>query len=225
MKGRLGTAAEHFNRDSKKGFAYLQARAALLLLPPLPSPPLSLFFRSSRLFCHVGASTFCGKSNLIPSRPPRLGTLMWLPLGPRLDQDAVGRFLLGTQPQLHALSSPSSSSYDQSMKLLPGPRLDPRAVGRFLRACPGLAKQAIGEILGEKGTFYDEVRAGSRMPEGERTTTGSRCDGRTKAWAKQAIGGIPGEQGFSLLRAMAAAPASGVRLLLLLLLSIAMHVR
>eukprot|EP00887_Chlorella_sp_A99_P008000 scaffold12.g8000.t1 len=69
LKGRLATAAEHFNRDQKKGFAYLQ-----------------------------------------------------------------------------------------SMKLLPGPKLDAVAVAHFLRACPGLAKPAIGEILGEKGPFYDAVR-------------------------------------------------------------------
>ena len=44
------------------------------------------------------------------------------------------------------------------MKLLPGPKMDPVAVAQFLRSCPGLAKPAIGEVLGEKGPFYDSVR-------------------------------------------------------------------
>ena len=68
LKGRLATAAEHFNRDQKKGFQYLQA-----------------------------------------------------------------------------------------MHLLPAP-LDPGAVARFLRGCPGLAKPAIGEVLGERDAFYEGVR-------------------------------------------------------------------
>ncbi|PRW57821.1 ARF guanine-nucleotide exchange factor GNOM-like [Chlorella sorokiniana] len=69
LKGRLAAAAEHFNRDSKKGFQYLQ-----------------------------------------------------------------------------------------SLKLLPR-ELDAPTLARFLRACPGLAKPAIGEILGERDAFYEDVRA------------------------------------------------------------------
>jgi brefeldin A-resistance guanine nucleotide exchange factor 1 len=45
----------------------------------------------------------------------------------------------------------------QSMHLLP-PTLDPGSVARFLRCCPGLAKPCIGEVLGERDTFYDQVR-------------------------------------------------------------------
>lgn len=46
----------------------------------------------------------------------------------------------------------------QSLKLLPR-ELDAQTLARFLRACPGLAKPAIGEILGERDTFYEDVRA------------------------------------------------------------------
>lgn len=45
----------------------------------------------------------------------------------------------------------------QSLKLLP-PQLDPPTVARFLRCCPGLAKPSIGEILGERDAFYEDVR-------------------------------------------------------------------
>jgi brefeldin A-resistance guanine nucleotide exchange factor 1 len=45
----------------------------------------------------------------------------------------------------------------QSLHLLPQ-TLDPGSVGRFLRCCPGLAKPCIGEVLGERDTFYDQVR-------------------------------------------------------------------
>lgn len=45
----------------------------------------------------------------------------------------------------------------QSLHLLP-PTLDPGSVARFLRCCPGLAKPSIGEVLGERDTFYDQVR-------------------------------------------------------------------
>lgn len=47
--------------------------------------------------------------------------------------------------------------YAQSIGLLPS-TLDPGTVARFLRCCPGLAKPGIGEILGERDTFYDGVR-------------------------------------------------------------------
>lgn len=46
----------------------------------------------------------------------------------------------------------------QSLKLLPR-ELDAATLARFLRACPGLAKPAIGEILGERDAFYEDVRA------------------------------------------------------------------
>ncbi|GAB4821173.1 hypothetical protein N2152v2_008219 [Parachlorella kessleri] len=68
LKGRLAAAAEHFNRDHKKGFQYLQS---IHLLP------------------HV---------------------------------------------------------------------LEPGPVARFLRFCPGLGKSSIGEVLGERDAFYENVR-------------------------------------------------------------------
>lgn len=43
------------------------------------------------------------------------------------------------------------------MKLLP-PVLEGPAVAAFLRSCPGLAKTAIGEILGGRDPFNEEVR-------------------------------------------------------------------
>lgn len=46
----------------------------------------------------------------------------------------------------------------QSLKLLPR-ELDAPTLARFLRACPGLAKPGIGEILGERDAFYEDVRA------------------------------------------------------------------
>lgn len=45
----------------------------------------------------------------------------------------------------------------QSLHLLPS-TLDPGSVARFLRCCPGLAKPCIGEVLGERDSFYDQVR-------------------------------------------------------------------
>ncbi|PSC74405.1 ARF guanine-nucleotide exchange factor GNOM isoform B [Micractinium conductrix] len=47
--------------------------------------------------------------------------------------------------------------YLQSVKLLPAP-LEPTVLARFLRCCPGLAKNGIGEILGEREAFYEQVR-------------------------------------------------------------------
>lgn len=35
------------------------------------------------------------------------------------------------------------------------------AMGRFLRACPGLSKQTIGELLGEPDQFYLQVLKGA----------------------------------------------------------------
>lgn len=48
--------------------------------------------------------------------------------------------------------------YCQSMHLLPA-TLDAASVARFLRACPGLSKAAIGEVVGERDAFYDGVRS------------------------------------------------------------------
>ena len=45
----------------------------------------------------------------------------------------------------------------QKLKLLPSP-LTAQSVANFLRACPGLLKSAVGEVLGEREQFYDEVR-------------------------------------------------------------------
>jgi brefeldin A-resistance guanine nucleotide exchange factor 1 len=45
----------------------------------------------------------------------------------------------------------------QSIHLLPH-ALEPDAVARFLRFCPGLAKASIGEVLGERDLFYEQVR-------------------------------------------------------------------
>ena len=47
--------------------------------------------------------------------------------------------------------------YCQEVKLLPTP-LTARAVARFLKGCPGLSKSAIGEVLGERDQFYEEIR-------------------------------------------------------------------
>ena len=47
--------------------------------------------------------------------------------------------------------------YAQSVGLLPKSE-DPVALAQFLRFCPGLSKAGIGEVLGEKDAFYDEVR-------------------------------------------------------------------
>ena len=44
----------------------------------------------------------------------------------------------------------------QSIHLL-GEDLDARKIARFLRFCPGLAKQTIGELLGENDAFFLEV--------------------------------------------------------------------
>ena len=46
----------------------------------------------------------------------------------------------------------------QSCNLLPPEKLQPIPVAHFLRSCPGLAKNAIGEMLGERDTFFDEMR-------------------------------------------------------------------
>jgi brefeldin A-resistance guanine nucleotide exchange factor 1 len=35
--------------------------------------------------------------------------------------------------------------------------LDPKSVARFLRHCPGLSKQAIGDLLGENDQFFLDV--------------------------------------------------------------------
>jgi hypothetical protein len=47
--------------------------------------------------------------------------------------------------------------YLQTLRLLPT-QLDPASIARFLRCCPGLAKGGIGEILGERDDFYEQVR-------------------------------------------------------------------
>ena len=47
--------------------------------------------------------------------------------------------------------------YCQEVGLLPTP-LAARAVSRFLKGCPGLSKAAIGEVLGEREQFYEEIR-------------------------------------------------------------------
>lgn len=52
---------------------------------------------------------------------------------------------------------PPTPLASQSLKLLPA-QLEPGAVARFLRCCPGLAKASIGEVLGEREPFYEEVR-------------------------------------------------------------------
>lgn len=46
----------------------------------------------------------------------------------------------------------------QSCNLLPPEKLQPIPVAHFLRSCPGLVKNAIGEMLGERDTFFDEMR-------------------------------------------------------------------
>ena len=45
----------------------------------------------------------------------------------------------------------------QSIHLLPH-ALEPGPVARFLRFCPGLGKASIGEVLGERDAFYENVR-------------------------------------------------------------------
>jgi Sec7 domain len=45
---------------------------------------------------------------------------------------------------------------EQSLGLLDA-ELEPAPVARFLRYCPGLAKQTIGELLGENDDFFLEV--------------------------------------------------------------------
>ena len=65
----------------------------------------------------------------------------------------------------------------QSLKLLP-PSLEPGTVARFLRACPGLAKPSIGEILGERDTFYEQVREAYMQTfdfTGMAVASGQRC--------------------------------------------------
>lgn len=47
--------------------------------------------------------------------------------------------------------------YCQSLNLLPSP-LTAISVARFLRSCPGLSKAAIGEVLGERDDFYEDIR-------------------------------------------------------------------
>ncbi len=49
-------------------------------------------------------------------------------------------------------------AYLTALKLLPA-EPDAGAVARCLRACPGLEKAAIGEVLGERDEFHDAVRA------------------------------------------------------------------
>jgi len=48
--------------------------------------------------------------------------------------------------------------YCQSLKLLPSP-LTASSVARFLKSCPGLSKSAIGEVLGERDSFYEDIRS------------------------------------------------------------------
>ena len=66
------------------------------------------------------------------------------------------------QSPAHLPIHPPTPPEPQSLKLLP-PSLEPPTVARFLRCCPGLAKPSIGEILGERDTFYDQVRAAFRL--------------------------------------------------------------
>lgn len=47
--------------------------------------------------------------------------------------------------------------YCQTLKLLPTP-LTAKSVARFLKSCPGLSKSAIGEVLGERDEFYEDIR-------------------------------------------------------------------
>lgn len=47
--------------------------------------------------------------------------------------------------------------YCQSLNLLPSP-LTATSVARFLKGCPGLSKAAIGEVLGERDDFYEDIR-------------------------------------------------------------------
>ena len=48
--------------------------------------------------------------------------------------------------------------YCQSLKLLPSP-LTASSVAKFLKSCPGLSKSAIGEVLGERDSFYEDIRS------------------------------------------------------------------
>ena len=47
--------------------------------------------------------------------------------------------------------------YARDVGLLP-PSEDPVALARFLRFCPGLSKAGIGEVLGERDAYYEQVR-------------------------------------------------------------------
>ncbi len=65
--------------------------------------------------------------------------------------------LMGSAAEQFNKHQKKGMEYCQEIKLLPTP-LTARAVARFLRGCPGLSKAAIGEVLGERDQFYEEIR-------------------------------------------------------------------
>lgn len=132
LKGKLAAAAEHFNRDQKKGFQYLQARRKL---------------RPQRRERHRGRGAFGGHAARLRMSLPGQPTLFAASsVSARLDRPGLAIGSYGSWPTL-----------SQSLKLLPS-SLEPSVVARFLRCCPGLAKGSIGEILGERDEFYERVR-------------------------------------------------------------------
>lgn len=89
---------------------------------------------------------------------------VWTPLcaGELLEDSAVGSekelmILLGSVAEQFNKHQKKGMEYCQEIKLLPTP-LTARAVARFLRGCPGLSKAAIGEVLGERDQFYEDIR-------------------------------------------------------------------
>ena len=158
-KARLALAADHFNRDHRKGFQFLQAR------PPRAWALLSQVPRSCRAPPHPRPQA--GR-RFLPGVPPGLrqrGLPAPARRRPTRDSRQGCRLLPGAPPgpgwRRHphpsgAAAQGRAAGPAQALGLL-GEEPDAAAVARFLRHCPGLSKVTIGELLGENEDFYLEV--------------------------------------------------------------------
>lgn len=134
VKNKLAVAADHFNRDYKKGFQFLQVVVEsahrqssrwlhwLLTHAHISQTPVRLYVlaRAGSLSCSRCTSQAREFSCICHTG--------WM----------TTRLLL------------------QTLKLLPE-KLDAVGVARFMRNCPGLSKQTIGDLLGDNDDFFLEV--------------------------------------------------------------------
>ena len=149
-KTRLAVAADHFNRDYKKGFQFLQVRQA------------------------TTCTATTGRSNWLLAVGSLLMKLPWLSPGGswQLAAGATMRMRKPAAKQIFTLwpiwrvTPGSTNSFHpdicqtrdclQTLGLL-GETLEHDQVARFLRHCPGLSKQTIGDLLGENDQFFLDV--------------------------------------------------------------------